>query len=226
MIKFKNVTKIYPPNEVILEDISFEIKLGEFVSIVGKSGAGKTTLIRLLLGLEEPTSGEISFNETNLFHTERSQLQKLRQKIGVVYQDYKLLENKTVFENVAYVMTVTGEKDEKIEKEVSKILEITGLLEKRNRFPHQLSGGEQQRVAVARAAVNQPDVVIADEPTGNLDPYNTYEVIDLLRKINALGKTVILASHDKEVINKLGKRVITLEEGKIIRDESEGKFVL
>jgi len=226
MIKFKNVSKSYSPTATVLNDVSFEIKAGEFVSIVGKSGAGKTTLIRLLLGLEEPTSGEITFNETNIFHTKRSQLQKLRQKIGVVYQDYKLLENKTVFENVAYVMAVTGEEDEKIEKEVSKILEITGLSEKRNNFPSELSGGEQQRVAVARAAVNQPDVVIADEPTGNLDPYNTYEVVDLLKKINALGKTVILASHDKEVINKLGKRVITLEDGKIMRDEEAGKFIL
>lgn len=232
MIKFQNVTKIYPTHSsdgsptVVLEDISFEIKQGEFVSIVGKSGAGKTTLVRLLLGLEQPTSGEILFKESSILPRKRSQLQNLRQKIGVIYQDYKLLNNKTVYENIAYVMAVKGEKDEKIAKEVAQILEITGLSEKANNFPNELSGGEQQRLAVARAVVNQPDVVVADEPTGNLDPYNAYEVIALLKKINETGNTVILATHDKEVVNKLGKRVITLEGGKIIRDDPEGKFIL
>lgn len=226
MIKFQNVTKVYPPNTTVLDNISFEIKTGEFVSIVGKSGAGKTTLIRLLLGLEEPTSGEIIFKESNVLHTKHQQLQELRQKMGVVYQDYKLLTNKTVYENIAYVMAVIGETDEKIDKEVNQILEATGLSEKANNFPNELSGGEQQRLAVARAIVNQPDVVIADEPTGNLDPYNSYEVVALLKKIHDKGNTVILASHDKEIINKLGERVITLDEGKIIRDDPEGKFIL
>ena len=226
MIKFQNVAKIYPPNTTVLDNVSFEIKLGEFVSIVGKSGAGKTTLIRLLLGLEKPTSGQIFFNETNILHRKRSQIQELRQKIGVIYQDYKLLSNKTVYENIAYVMAVKGEKDEKIAKEVASVLEITGLSPKANNFPDELSGGEKQRLAVARAIVNQPDVIVADEPTGNLDPYNTYEVISILNKFHEMGKTVILASHDKEIINKLGKRVITLEDGKIIRDDKEGRFVL
>lgn len=224
MIKFQKVTKIYPPKTKVLDDISFEIEKGEFVSIVGKSGAGKTTLIRLLLSLEKPTSGEILFDGNNV--SQSKQLQKLRQKIGVVYQDYKLLFAKTVHENVAYVMAVQGKTDEEIKKAVKKVLELTGLSEKANNFPDELSGGEQQRLAVARAIVNQPDVVIADEPTGNLDPYNTYEVISILKKVNDAGKTVILASHDKEVINKLGKRVITLEDGRIIRDEKEGKFIL
>ena len=226
MIKFKNVTKVYPPDIVVLDNVSFEIKLGEFVSIVGKSGAGKTTLIRLLLGLEEPTSGQILFNETNILHTKRSQLQELRQKIGVIYQDYKLLNHKTVYENIAYVMAVMGEKDEKIKKEVSQILELTGLSAKADNFPNELSGGEKQRLAVARAIVNQPDVVVADEPTGNLDPYNTYEVVSLLNRFHETGKTVILASHNKEIINKLGQRVITLEEGKVIRDDKNGRFIL
>ncbi|MBU3934758.1 cell division ATP-binding protein FtsE [Patescibacteria group bacterium] len=226
MIKFKNVTKVYPPDIVVLDNVSFEIKLGEFVSIVGKSGAGKTTLIRLLLGLEEPTSGQILFNETNILHTKRSQLQELRQKIGVIYQDYKLLNHKTVYENIAYVMAVMGEKDEKIKKEVSQILELTGLSTKADNFPNELSGGEKQRLAVARAIVNQPDVVVADEPTGNLDPYNTYEVVSLLNRFHETGKTVILASHNKEIINKLGQRVITLEEGKVIRDDKNGRFIL
>ncbi len=226
MIKFVNVTKSYPSGAVVLDNVSFEIKLGEFVSIVGKSGAGKTTLIRMLLGLEEPTSGEIFFNDVNILHTRHEKLQDLRQKIGVVYQDYKLLANKTVYENIAYVMAVRGEKDEKIAEEVKLVLEVIGLSEKTNNFPNQLSGGEQQRLAVARAIVNKPDVVIADEPTGNLDPYNSYEIVALLKKINEAGKTVILASHDKEIINKLNRRVITLENGKIVRDELEGKFIL
>ena len=226
MIKFVNVTKSYPSGVVVLDNVSFEIKFGEFVSIVGKSGAGKTTLIRMLLGLESPTSGEIFFNETNILHTQHGKLQELRQKIGVVYQDYKLLANKTVYENIAYVMAVKGEDDKKIAVEVKLVLEVTGLFEKANNFPDCLSGGEQQRLAVARAIVNRPDVIIADEPTGNLDPYNSYEIIALLKKINEAGKTVILASHDKEIINKLNKRVITLEDGRIIRDEKEGKFIL
>lgn len=226
MIKFQNVTKVYPPNITVLKNVSFEIKLGEFVSIVGKSGAGKTTLVRLLLGLEKPTSGQILFNETDILHTKRFQLQELRQKIGVVYQDYKLLNHKTVYENIAYVMAVKGEKDEKIKKEVNQILEITGLSTKANNFPNELSGGEKQRLAVGRAIVNQPDVLVADEPTGNLDPYNTYEVISLLNKFHETGKTVILASHNKETINKLGRRVITLEEGRVIRDDQKGRFIL
>ncbi len=232
MIKFKNVTKIYPPHSengsptVVLKDVSFEIKAGEFVSIVGRSGAGKTTLIRLLLGLEKPTAGEIIFNDANIFHTKHFKLQELRQKIGVIHQDYKLLENKTVYENIAYVMAVQGEKDEKIVKEVTAVLEAVGLREKADNFPSELSGGEKQRLAVARAIVNQPDVIVADEPTGNLDPYNTYEIISLLKKMNEIGKTIILATHDKEIVNRLGKRVITLEEGRIIRDSLEGGFML
>ncbi|MFA5877971.1 MAG: cell division ATP-binding protein FtsE [Candidatus Staskawiczbacteria bacterium] len=226
MIKFSHVTKVYPPNTVVLDDVSFEVNVGEFVSIIGKSGAGKTTLVRLLLGLEKPTSGEIFFEEANVLHKHHHQLQELRQKIGVIYQDYRLLPNKTVYENVAYVMLVKGEKESKIEEEVNKVLEITGLLEKANNFPDELSGGEKQRLAVARAVVNQPDVIIADEPTGNLDPYNSYEVVSLLKKMNEAGNVIILATHDKEIVNKLGKRVITLEDGKIIRDDKEGRFML
>lgn len=226
MISFKHVTKIYSDNIAVLKDVSFEVKKGEFVCIVGKSGAGKTTLIRLLLALDEPTSGEVFFDNINVHKIKPSELQQVRRKIGVIYQDYKLLPTKTVYENLAYIMAVKGKEDEEIKKEVAKILEITGLGEKVNSFPEELSGGEQQRLAIARAIVNQPDVVAADEPTGNLDPYNTYEVISLLKKINELGKTVILATHDKEIVNQLGKRVITLEEGKVIRDDKEGRFIL
>lgn len=226
MIKFDKVTKIYSDDTVVLQDVSFEIKKGEFVSIVGKSGAGKTTLIRLILGLEHPTYGNVFFNGKNIQEMEKDALQEVRRKIGSVYQDYKLLPKKTVRENVAYIMEVEGKSNEEIETQVPSILEIIGLQEKVNNFPDELSGGEQQRLAIARALVNHPDVIIADEPTGNLDPYNTYEVMMLLEKIHASGKTVILSTHDREIVNKLGKRVITIENGVVIRDEENGRFII
>lgn len=226
MIKFDKVTKIYPPHTAVLQDISLEIKEGEFVSIVGKSGAGKTTLTRLILGLEEPTYGDVYFKGKNMRNLDAVEVQKIRRSIGGVYQDYKLLPAKTVYENVAYIMEVEGKTQREIEKEVPQVLEIIGLKEKVNNFPNQLSGGEKQRLAIARALVNHPKIIIADEPTGNLDPYNTYEVIYLLQKINKAGATVILLTHDREVINKLGKRVLTLVDGKIIRDEEEGRFII
>lgn len=226
MIKFEKVTKIYPDKTTVLQDVSFEIKEGEFVSIVGKSGAGKTTLVRLILGLEAPSSGEVFFNGINVAEASSVQLQEIRRRIGGIHQDYKLLPNKTVYENVAYIMQVEGKENEEIDSEVPKILDIIGLKEKVNNFPSELSGGEKQRLAIARALVNHPDIIIADEPTGNLDPYNTYEVISLLQKINQAGRTVILATHDREVINKLQKRVITLENGRIIRDEAAGRFII
>jgi len=226
MIKFENVTKIYPPDTVVLQEVSFEVAKGEFVSIVGKSGAGKTTLIRLVLGLEKPTSGTISFAGKNLDQINEGQLQEVRREVGCIYQDYKLLGTKTVYENVAYVMQVEGKETNEIAKEVPKVLEVIGLKEKISNYPHELSGGEQQRLAVARALANYPKVIIADEPTGNWDPYNTYEVISLLEKINKAGKTVILLTHDREVVNKLGKRVITIENGRVVRDEEKGRFII
>jgi len=226
MIKFDNVTKIYPPDAVVLQNVSFEIKEGEFVCVVGKSGAGKTSLIRLMLGMEAPTIGEVYFDGIRLSEASAEKIQEIRRRIGGIYQDYKLLPRKTVYENVAYIMQVEGKENREIESEVPKILEIIGLKEKLNNFPDELSGGEQQRLAIARALVNHPDIIIADEPTGNLDPYNSYEVVSLLQKINKAGKTVILATHDREIINKLSKRVITLEKGKILRDESEGRFII
>lgn len=226
MIKFQNVTKIYPPSTTVLQDISFDVREGEFVSIVGKSGAGKTTLIKMILGLETPTSGEVFFRGQNISVLEGDSLQDIRKKIGGIYQDYRLLPNKTVFENVSYIMEVEGKGDQEINEQVPRVLEAVGLSNKINNFPDQLSGGEQQRLAVARAIINHPDVIIADEPTGNLDPYNTYEVISLLEKINKVGRTILLATHDKEIVNKLGKRVITLEEGKIVRDEPKGRFLI
>ncbi|MFI5205882.1 MAG: cell division ATP-binding protein FtsE, partial [Candidatus Paceibacterales bacterium] len=197
-----------------------------FVSIVGKSGAGKTTLIRLILGLEKPSMGDVFFGDQNLNHVNDGDMQRIRRRIGCVYQDYKLLSHKTVYENVAYMMELEGESNEEILQDVPKVLEVVGLLEKSKNFPSDLSGGEQQRLAIARALVNQPDVIIADEPTGNLDPYNTYEVMSLLEKIHKSGKTVILATHDREIINKLAKRVITIENGKVLRDEPVGRFII
>jgi len=226
MVKFKNVTKIYPPNAPILQDVSFEVKEGEFVSIIGKSGAGKTTLTRLILGLEEPTHGEVYFKDKDICDADSSEIQEIRRSIGCIYQDYKLLPLKTVYENVAYIMEVEGRSNGEIKKEVPKVLELIGLKDKTDNFPKELSGGEQQRLAVARALVNHPKIIIADEPTGNLDPYNTYEVIFILEKINKAGTTVILLTHDREIVNKLGKRVITLVGGKIIRDEAEGRFII
>ena len=226
MIKFKNVTKIYPPDVVVLQDVSFEIKEGEFVSIVGKSGAGKTTLIKMILGLELPTYGDVFFAGENISQIDDSALQKIRRRIGGIYQDYKLLSTKTVYENVAYIMEVDGRESSEISMEVPKILEVIGLHEKVDNFPEELSGGEQQRLAIARALVTHPDVILADEPTGNLDPYNSYEVISLLEKIHRAGKTVILSTHDREIINKLGKRVITIENGVLVRDEAKGRFII
>jgi len=226
MIKFNNVTKIYSPGIIVLQNISFEIKEGEFVSIVGKSGAGKTTLVRLIMGLETPNYGDVYFEDINLGDADASKIQKIRRRIGGIHQDYKLLPKKTVYENVAYIMQVEGKNNEEIKKEVPKVLDIIGLKDKIDNFPDELSGGEQQRLAIARALVNHPDIIIADEPTGNLDPYNSYEVISLLQKMNQAGKTVILATHDREIINKLGKRVITIENGKILRDEEAGRFII
>ncbi|TSC56023.1 MAG: hypothetical protein Greene071421_42 [Parcubacteria group bacterium Greene0714_21] len=236
MIKFEKVSKIYlfetepqsrrPPKSVAVEGVSFEIQTGEFVSLVGRSGAGKTTLLKLLLAEEKPTAGQIYFGKENVHEIERAKIPNLRRKIGVVFQDYKLLSAKTAYENVAYVMAVMGAPNQVIESDVHDVLEIVGLSERGHHFPAQLSGGEKQRVAIARALIHRPEVIIADEPTGNLDPYNTHDIIQLLIKIHDLGTTVILATHNKEVINHLGKRVLTLEQGRLIRDEQRGKFIL
>lgn len=226
MIKFEKVTKVYTPGNIGAEDISFATNAGEFVSLVGKSGAGKTTILKLLLAEEKPTSGIVLFREQNVGEIPAGQLPLFRRSIGMVFQDYRLLPTKTAKENVAYVLEVMGVKEEEIEKDVQEVLEIVGLGERGHHFPRQLSGGEQQRVAIARALIHRPEVIVADEPTGNLDPYHTRDIIKLLIKINELGTTVILATHNKEVINRLGKRVITLESGKIVRDEQKGKFIL
>lgn len=231
MLSIQNISKIYPSHSggkptVALDSVSFELKGKEFVSLVGKSGAGKTTLLKLILAEEGPTQGKIFFDGKDVHKIKKSQLSQLRQRIGTVFQDYKLFPSKTTYENIAYVMEVMGAGEEEIRRDVPQVLEIVGLTDRADNFPNELSGGEKQRAAIARALIHRPDVILADEPTGNLDPYHTFDIIRLLVKIYELGTTVILATHDKEVINSLGKRVISLENGKVIRDEERGRFIL
>jgi len=226
MISFQNISKIYSLSSIALDDVSFEIKPKEFVSIVGRSGAGKTTLLKLLLAEEKPTTGKIFFEEQDVNEIKPSFLPELRRKIGAVFQDYKLLPNKTAYENIAYIMEIIGASDEEINRDVSEVMDIVGLSQRANNFPAELSGGERQRVAIARALIHRPKVILADEPTGNLDPYNTLEIIRLLLKINEIGTTVVLATHNKDTVNYLDKRVVTLENGRIIRDEERGRFVI
>ncbi len=231
MISFKEVTKIFSNRTdreqiIALNDVSFDILPGEFVSVVGKSGAGKTTLLRLILAEERPTSGDVFFNGDNLSRIKFAKIPKIRRKIGAVFQDYKLLPSKTAYENVAYALEVVGVKEEEIARDVPQILEIVDLSPRAKNFPEELSAGELQRIAIARALIHRPKVILADEPTGNLDPYNALEIIKLLLKINEIGTTIILATHDKGIINNLGKRVITLDSGQLIRDEKRGFFVI
>lgn len=226
MIKFQNITKLYSPDITALDSVSFEIQPKEFVCLVGKSGAGKTTLLKLILAEENPTQGRVFFDDQDIHKLKKSQLPYLRRKIGAVFQDYKLLPSKTAYENVAYALEAIGASDKEISRDVPKVLEIVDLAGRANNFPVELSGGEKQRAAIARALVHRPEVILADEPTGNLDPYNARGIIQLLLSINEIGTTIILATHNKDVINKLGKRVITLEDGKIIRDEEKGRFIL
>jgi cell division transport system ATP-binding protein len=227
MIRFENVTKIYPnAGEASVEDLNFEIKAGEFVSIVGHSGAGKTTIVKLLLGEEKPTKGDIFFDEIEVNNLRPSKLTNLRRRIGTVFQDFRLLPNKTAYENIAFAMESAGKTDEEIESDVPHVLDLVDLGSKAFHFPHQLSGGEKQRLSIARAIINNPEVVVADEPTGNLDPVNTYEVVHILKKINSLGTTVILTTHNKGVVDAIHKRVITLEDGKVVRDDEKGKYII
>ncbi len=226
MIYFDKVSKTYQNNTKALEGVTFTINPKEFVSIVGHSGAGKSTLIKMILGEESPTSGAVYFESVNLKNLKKDSITDYRRRVGTVFQDFRLLPNLTVYENIAFAMEACGRDDEEIAADVPHVLELVGLGQRMMNFPHQLSGGEKQRVAIARAIVNQPDVVIADEPTGNLDPVSTYEIIQILKKINDLGTTVILTTHNKGVIDSLGKRVITMEGGKMVRDDKDGKFAI
>jgi len=230
MIKFQNVTKIFETKNkqkvFALKNVSFEIEKGEFVLLVGKSGAGKTTLLKLIFAEEKPTEGKIFFEGKEVAKMKGGEILKLRREIGVVFQDYKLLPSKTAYENLAYVMEVIGFSDEEIKKDVPRVLEIVDLIEKAQNFPNELSAGEKQRLSIARALIHRPKVILADEPTGNLDPYNTLDILKIFQKIHQMGTTIILATHNKDIVNILKKRVITLEKGEIVRDEKKGKFVL
>ncbi|MDB5238578.1 MAG: Cell division ATP-binding protein FtsE [Candidatus Kaiserbacteria bacterium] len=227
MIYFDKVTKIYydgaPP---AVADINLSIEPGEFVSIVGHSGAGKTTLLKMLFAEVVPTEGSVYFGSREISELSKNDLLKLRRNIGTVFQDFRLLSTKNVYENIAFALEVAGKSDEDIQADVPHVLDLVGLADKIWSFPHELSGGEQQRVAIARAIVNQPDVLIADEPTGNLDPINTHDVVEILKKINDLGTTVLLTTHNKSVVDSAGRRVVTMDQGRIVRDDKQGKYVL
>ncbi|HRH30564.1 MAG TPA: cell division ATP-binding protein FtsE [Candidatus Paceibacterota bacterium] len=226
MINFQDVSKIYPKDSPALLDINLKIKSGEFVSIVGHSGAGKTTLLKLILAEDKPTKGRVLFEDVDIHKLSRGSLLKLRKRIGMVFQDFKLLSSKTAYENIAFAMEAVGKTDDEIYTDVPHVLDLVDLSDKMDSFPSQMSGGERQRLAIARAIINQPEVIIADEPTGNLDPINTYEVVQILKKINDLGTTVILTTHNRGVVESIGKRVITMEGGRIVRDDKDGKYLI
>jgi cell division transport system ATP-binding protein len=226
MIYYDKVSKIYADKSVGLEDVSFAVEPKEFVTIVGQSGAGKTTLVKMLIAEDRPTGGAVFFESTDIHRLNKRDMNKLRRRIGTVFQDFRLIPNKTVYENIAFAMEAAGRKDSEIAADVPHVLELVDIGHKIWNFPHELSGGERQRVAIARAIVNQPDIVIADEPTGNLDPVNTYEIIRILQKINELGTTILLTTHNKGVVETVKGRVLTMEKGKIVKDDKHGKYVL
>jgi cell division transport system ATP-binding protein len=226
MIYFDKVSKMYKDGTPALDDVSLTIKPKEMVTIVGHSGAGKTTLLKMLLVQERPTSGTVFFESMDVHSVPASELHHYRRKIGMIFQDFRLIPNKTAYENIAFAMEAAGREDDEIATDVPYILDLVGLGGKAHHFPDQLSGGEQQRVAIGRAIINQPDVIIADEPTGNLDPVNTFEIVEILKKINELGTTIILTTHNKGVVDAMGKRVITMEKGKIARDDQHGQYTL
>ncbi|MBQ6975592.1 MAG: cell division ATP-binding protein FtsE [Selenomonadaceae bacterium] len=225
MIHLKNVTKIYEQNNVVaLDNISLDIDAGEFVFIVGASGSGKSTLMKLLMHEEIANSGEIIVNGKNVVKIKPKEVPYLRRSLGVIFQDYRLLADKTVYENVAFAMQVIEAPRRLMKRTVATVLDIVGLGDKFRHFPDQLSGGEQQRVAIARAIVNDPRIVIADEPTGNLDPETSWDIMDIFKRINATGTTIVMATHDKNIVDRMKKRVVALVDGKIVRDELRGTY--
>lgn len=224
MIHMKNVSKEYENGSVALHDINVDIEPGEFVFIVGPSGAGKSTFIRLLLREVLPSSGELYVNGKDVIDMPRSEVPYLRRELGVIFQDFRLLPDKTVAENVAFAMRVIEAPRRETQHSVNSVLDIVGLRPKYRCFPSQLSGGEQQRVAIARAIVNKPSIVIADEPTGNLDPSTSWEIMDIFKRINAGGTTIVMATHDKNIVDAMKKRVIAIEDGRIVRDEAQGGY--
>jgi len=226
MIQLHGVSKIYSRDSIGLRDINLHIGAGEFVSIVGQSGTGKSTLVKILIAEERPTKGKIVIGDWDITDISAADIPFLRRQIGVIFQDFKLLPKKTVRENVSFALEVAGETSDRIRKVVPQVLDIVGLADKYHRYPLQLSGGEQQRVAIARSLVHRPKIMIADEPTGNLDSLNTVEIMEILKKINEFGTTVLLATHNREIVNNIRRRVITLRGGEIASDEREGKYRL
>jgi cell division transport system ATP-binding protein len=226
MIKLIDVKKIYPSGVVALNNINLEIKKGEFVFLVGSTGSGKSTLIKLLYREEIPTSGKVLISNINVAELKESKVPYLRQKIGVVFQDFKLLPNRTVWENVAFTLKILGVGKYEQEKKVKAALELTGLAEYSNFYVNDISGGERQRVAIARSIINTPSILLADEPTGNLDPDNTWEIMTLLKKINAKGTTIIVSTHNKSIVDAMKKRVITMVKGNLVQDQREGEYTI
>lgn len=226
MIYFDRVSKVYNNQSVALEEVTLSFSPREFVSIVGHSGAGKTTLLKMILAEDRPTSGTVFFESADISNIPKSQLHTLRRKIGTVFQEFRLIPNKTAYENIAFAMEAAGRTDDEIAADVPHVLDLVDLADKAWNFPSELSGGERQRVAIGRAIVNQPDVLLADEPVGNLDPLNSHQVIEILKRINELGTTVILTSHNKSIVDSLGKRVVTMDNGRVVRDDKEGRYVI
>ncbi len=226
MIELRNITKTYPNGTVAVKNVSLHIKPGEFVSLVGPSGTGKTTIVKMLVAEERPTKGKIILGGWDITRIKTAHVPLLRRQIGVVFQDFKLLEKKTVYENVAFALEVAGYLQKQIREIIPQILKLVGIDDKSDAFPDELSGGQQQRVSIARALAHRPKILIADEPTGNLDAVNTREIIDLLEKINKFKTTVMLVTHNREVVNSLKKRVIAMQDGAIIYDKPRGRYVL
>jgi len=226
MIKLLNVSKLYRPDIKALDQINLHIKPGEFVSIVGQSGTGKTTVIKSLIGEEKVDAGKVIIGGWDITRIRQSEIPVLRRQIGVIFQDFKLLPKKTLRENVSFALQVCGQPSKKIRNIVPHVMKIVGLDDKLGRYPNEVSGGEQQRTVIARALVHRPKILLADEPTGNLDSINAVEIIDLLLKINKFGTTVVLVSHNKEIINRLKRRVVTIDKGRIISDQAVGKYIL
>ena len=224
MIALDQVTKTYPGDVKALKGISLRIKKGDLVFVVGQSGSGKTTLFKLLLKEMEPTSGTIYINNKNLGRLRRRRVPKLRRGIGVVFQDFRLLKDRNVYENIAFALRVTETPGKVIKKKVPAALSLVGLAQKYKSFPKELSGGEQQRVAIARAIVNEPAILLADEPTGNLDPTNSWEIMSLLKEANERGTTVLVVTHNQEIVNEMNERVITMKQGVIVSDERKGGY--
>lgn len=226
MLALKNITKVYSENILALDNVSFEINAGEFVLLIGKSGAGKTTILKILRREDDPTRGNVYFKNKNLIEISRKRLGEIRRKIAAIHQDFKLLSKKTVFENIALPLEILGKSTKEIKNEVHNVSEKLKLKAKLNQIAKTLSGGEKQKVCLARCLVTKPEIIIADEPTGNLDPLATYEIIEILKNLNKEGLTIILATHNKEVVDHLKTRVLTLENGRLIRDENPGKYTL